>query len=60
MTSNHETLKHLQDQIIDDSQMMIRLTHEAAAGRKVSRQIDELQAAIDVKMALTGGLRRAG
>ena len=58
MTDKVETLRILEDQIIDDSQMMIRLTHEAAAGKKVNRQIDELQAAIDVKMALTGGLRK--
>ena len=58
MTGRHETLERLNQQIRDDSQMMIRLTHEAAAGKKVSRQIDELQAAIDIKMALTGGLRR--
>ena len=58
MKSIRESLRLLDQQISADSQMMIRLTHEAAAGKKVSRQIDELQAAIDIKVALSGGLRR--
>ena len=57
MTTKHETLRHLDDQIIDDLQLLVRLTDEAADGKKVSRQIHELQAAIDIKMALTEGLR---
>jgi len=58
MTGRHETLERLKQQIYEDSQRMLRLTDEAATGMKVSRQIDELQAAIDIKVALTGGLRR--
>ena len=37
---------------------MIALTHRAAAGENVTPQIKQLEAAIEVKIALTGGLRR--
>ena len=57
MTSK-QTLERLDEQIYDDSQRMLRLTDEAATGMKVSRQIDKLQGAIDIKVALSGGLRR--
>ena len=58
MTTKHETLRHLDAQICADALAMIELTHRAAAGENVKRELDELDHAIEVKMALTGGLRR--
>ena len=56
--TKHETIRHLDEQIASDSLPMIELTKRAAAGEKVSRDMKVLDAAIDVRMALTGGLRR--
>lgn len=59
MNSSEETLRRLDDQIAADSEQMIQFTHERAAGKKNTREVLELQAAIDIKVALTGGLRRS-
>lgn len=56
--TKHETIRHLEEQIVNESLAMIELTKRVAAEERVSRDMKELEAAIDVKMALTGGLRR--
>ena len=58
MTSKHETLERLYGHIIDDLQAMIKLLDRQAAGENVTRELDELESAIDVKMAMVGGLRK--
>ena len=56
--TKRETIHLLDQQIIDDSQAMIELTHRAAAGENVTRDIKQLEAAIEVKVAVSGGLRK--
>ena len=58
MTTKHETLERLYDHIIDDLQATIKLLNRQAAGENVTRELDELESAIDVKMAMAAGLRK--
>ena len=58
MTSKHKTLERLYDHIIDDLQATIKLLNRQAAGENVTRELDELESAIDVKMAMAAGLRK--
>ncbi len=60
MTSTQKTLECLDQQIQDDLQTMVKLMEKETAGENVTRELDELENAIDVKMALAGGLRREG
>ena len=58
MTTKHETLERLYYHIIDDLQATIKLLNRQAAGENVTRKLDELESAIDVKMAMAAGLRK--
>ncbi len=58
MTTKHETLERLYGHIIDDLQATIKLLNRQAAGENVTRELDELESAIDVKMAMAAGLRK--
>ena len=58
MTSRHQTLERLNQQIQDDSRVLMKLMDRQTAGEKVTTQIEQLEAAIEVKIALTEGLRR--
>ena len=58
MTTKHETLERLHDQMIDDFQAVNKLIDRQAAGEDLTREIDELANAIEVKIAVSGGLRK--
>ncbi len=60
MTSTQKTLERLDQQIQDDLQTIVKLLEKETAGENVTRELGELENAIDVKMALAGGLRREG
>ena len=58
MTSTQKTLECLDQQMVNDLQTLMKLKDRQAAGESVSREIKELESAIDVKIALAEGLRK--
>ena len=58
MTSTQKTLDRLDEQMVNDLQTLMKLKDRQAAGESVSREIKELESAIDVKIALAEGLRK--
>jgi len=58
MTTKHETLERLHDQMIDDFQAVNKLIDRQTAGEDLTREIDELANAIEVKIAVSRGLRK--
>ena len=57
MVKRTETLDRLYEQMIDDLQALNKLLDRQAAGEDVTRELEELENALDVKIALTGALR---
>ena len=58
MIDTQETLRILHSQIAGETFALVKLKYRASVNADVSRDIEKLQGAMDIKMALTEGLRK--